>query len=166
MSFKMIKRQRSTDSSNESSTDSINESLNDSPTDSYIESSINSLNQTIDELSDESSNEDSVAYVETPNYSFLNKNSELLKIRQNPDEPLKIECHTIFSYPNFEIETNKLSNNINLTIIEEVRQKFKDVMQAIQFEEDTILMNGDDFRERAYSLDISHVDECIRNGTL
>ena len=136
--------------------------------------------------SSEESTDDSLVYSEssdeeldinninTPNYSFLNKKAELLKIRQNPDESRNRYCHRIFTYPNFDIKLNNSSNRIDPSIIDNIRENFRIVMNDIQNGELTIPKNNDNeeneqennSRKRAYSLDIQYVEDCIRNGII
>ena len=149
--------------------------------------------------SDSSSEETEIDNLKTPKYSFLNKKSNVLKIRQNPDESFNRQCYRTFSYPNFNINLNNTTNTTNttnkidLSVIDNIRENFKNVMFDIQKGELNITTNNNEYnnfenrertfsldvnyidyindkehnsRERTYSLDIDYVEECIRNGTI
>lgn len=139
------------------------------------------LQESSDELTDdslvysESSDEElDINNINTPHYSFLNRKAELLKIRQNPDESRNRQCHRIFTYPTFDIKLNNSSNRIDPSIIDNIRENFRIVMNDIQNGELTIPKNNDNeeneqennSRKRAYSLDIQYVEDCIRNGII
>jgi len=139
------------------------------------------LQESSDELTDdslvysESSDEElDINNINTPHYSFLNRKAELLKIRQNPDESRNRYCHRIFTNPNFDIKLNNSSNRIDPSIIDNIRENFRIVMNDIQNGELTIPKNNDNeeneqennSRKRAYSLDIQYVEDCIRNGII
>ena len=172
MILRNFKRYKLNDTYDESTDELSEESSEESSEDSLVYS----------ESSNEEIDTNNTININTPRYSFLNRKAELLKIRQNPDESRNRQCHRIFTYPTFDIKLNNSSNRIDSSIIDDVRKNFKIVMNDIQKGELTISKNEDEFlnfednsqdynqynnsRKRAYSLDIQHVEECIRNGTI
>jgi len=129
--------------------------------DSYSDKSDDSLR-----YSDSSSEETEIDNLKTPKYSFLNKKSNVLKIRQNHDESFNRQCHRTFSYPNFNINLNNVTNTTNridLSVIDSIRENFKNVMFDIQKGELNITSNNDgsnnfESRERTFSLDVNSID--------
>jgi len=132
-------------------------------------------------FSDDESSNNSLYYSDddepqTPPYSIFNENHNLSVdlAQESPNQNDRPYCLFYFPNPYFpendelNIKTHNKHQIIHPSIIDEIRENFRNIMLELQ-EGELIIppieeINGS--RKRSLSLDIEHVNECIHNGSI
>ena len=124
----------------------------------YYEYSNDSCNSSDSLVYSSSSDEIEEEIIQTPLYSYLNKNHPLLKNNNENNYDLSDCCFEYFTYPDFTKKENKKVKQkiIDPKIISEAIISFQEAMNDIEKEkiDEMEKFKNSKFRKRAFSLDV------------